>query len=89
MMKKLLGCYLKKTQKSKTQWNKEYNNTGETPATRRATITPLYSGKARLNNEKVEVNLWIEMQYGDDKELYLEIKGKENEKTKEDILNLL
>ena len=88
-MKKLLGCYLKKTPKRKTQWNKEYNNTGKTPAMRRATITPLYSGKARLNNEKVEVNLWIEMQYGDDKELYLEIKGKENEKTKEDILNLL
>ena len=88
-MKKLLGCYLKKTPKRKTQWNKEYKNTGKTPAMRRATITPLYSGKAKLNNEKVEVNLWIEMQSGDDKELYLEIKGKENEKTKEDILNLL
>jgi hypothetical protein len=49
----------------------------------------LYKGRGRLNNEIVEIGLWIEIERGIEKKVYIQIKGKENEEKKEDILRLL
>ena len=89
MMRKLLGCYLEKVPEKEIQWNKKFDNTGLIPATKRQTVTPLYKGKGRLNNEIVEIDLWIEIERGIEKKVYIQIKGKENEERKEDILRLL
>ena len=83
-MRKLLGCYLEKVPSKETQWNKKFDNTGSTPGMRRQTVTPLYKGKARLNNEIVEIGLWVEVEKGSDKKVYIQIKGKENEENQED-----